>query len=131
METHLKQQVACNKYQAQQAFEKGFCECIIRHIDRKTYWSPDDEKTRYVRFKRVADTIEAVLGAVYLDAQTRGLEWKKECLKVMKAFNLDVMTATTLSRPEDDFVRGNEELVRANHDLHEYQKLVEGKGLIV
>lgn len=41
-------------------------------------------------WKRMADTLEAVLGAVYIAS---GQEWRENCLQVMKRLNIDASAA--------------------------------------
>ena len=52
-----------------------------------------------VRWKRGADTVEALLGAVYLDS---GDDWRQEVWSLMADWKLDVLAAPKYQKDQED-----------------------------
>lgn len=103
IEHNVKQIVGNNNYQTYVAYEHGLDNYMYLrkvslpghhedHNSKRTTKGPRYKTRIEVRSKCVADTLEAILGAVYLDS---GSAWRENCLQVMAKFKLDMKACIT------------------------------------
>lgn len=67
--------------------------------------------------------MEAIIGAIYLDS---GYNWRQECLRFMKRFDLDVAAAGRYD--EGHYARKHRDTLR---ELRENEALLWERGLLV